>query len=188
MTFGPDTWGPSFWAVIHTVAYYLDYLYTKRPSDARQRWTEFLNGITQGIPCSACESHFRTFQAENPVPAESNGTRDPTFLKWTARAHNAVRVRTNKFTPRVEDVVKAYQSGRMYTHTSNTHTTTLSSSVSSSPLSGTDIQKILIGWQVAFAVVCATMVVLVVVLIRKKRATGTALTSKKHHTPIYTST
>lgn len=161
MTYGPETWGPSFWKVIHIVAFYLDHLYMNKPAEALERWQTFLKGITMGIPCTDCESHFRTFQAKNPPPTSSNGPSEPSFLKWTSEAHNKVRERNGKFVPSVDDVVKAYQAGSPYELSSNVLLKTNMTFDVCGPF-----KSKLIGWQVGFGIACFVVLVLLIVSIR----------------------
>lgn len=110
----PDKWGPYFWTVMHITALYFDHLFMRDPTTALGAWTKFVHGITMALPCSQCKNHFLEFQSKDPVPSSSKGPNDPTCLKWTVRAHNAVRIRTHKFVPKVEDVVAAYRAGTVY--------------------------------------------------------------------------
>lgn len=158
MPFTPDVWGPAFWTVIHIVAYYLDHLYVNNPEETKRKWTNFLNSITDVVPCSKCEFHFKKFQKDNPVPMQSNGRSNPQFLIWTVKAHNAVRSRNGKFVPDAQDVVKAYQDGHLYELPSNV---SLTKSMSFDPCH--TVQSQLVSWKIGFGIACMTCVVILIV-------------------------
>ncbi len=167
MTFSPDVWGPAFWKVIHIVAYYLDHLYLTDPEEAKRKWSNFLKGITFVVPCKKCESHFTKFQKDHPPPMSSRGKEDPQFLKWTVNAHNAVRLRNNKFAPKVEDVVQAYREGHVYELPQGV---SLHKSMTSMTLDSCYVLKSQItGWQVGFGLACGIVFVLFVILMVQLR-------------------
>lgn len=139
MTFDPGTWGPPFWKVIHLVAYYLDHLHTQNPKEAQSRWKKFIDGITAGLPCSKCESHFRNFQSSLPTKST-----DLSFLKWTIAAHNAVRKRNRKPEAPESDVIRAYDDGYFYNQDSKGPSVSLT------------------GWQIGFVLVCVVLLVCIV--------------------------
>lgn len=153
MGFTPSVWGPYFWKTIHTGAFGLDVHSTH---DSGTKFRKFIQGIGEGIPCSECETHFETFQQTNPLPSQSGGFSDPTFLKWTIQAHNAVRARNNKLVSAVDKVVKAYQAGAPFDE------------LSQSPLL-TPPPKDSVGWQVGFVLVSVMAVVLLVIVIVQSR-------------------
>ena len=159
----PTIWGPHYWSTIHIAALYFDYLYTQNPDDAKTRWRSFLHGITSAVPCAKCEFHFKKFQDDHPPPMESGGMQDPHFLKWTIECHNKVRERTNKFVPKVSDVVQAYQDGRVYQAPSDTVNQTQTRYMIS------PLKSQVIGWQVGFGAACFVILVLCIWLARSKR-------------------
>ena len=106
MPWTPGTWGPPFWKTIHITALYIDYLFMSKPQEALQRWDKFLHGITNGLPCIQCETHFRSYQKEQPPPRSSQGFENPQFLRWTIQAHNDVRAETTKSCQRKKTLSK----------------------------------------------------------------------------------
>jgi apolipoprotein N-acyltransferase len=154
----PAKWGGPFWTVIHISALYFDVLYTRNPEDAKRRWAAFLAGITQAVPCGACESHFVKFQAHHPPPTSSRGFDDPQFLKWTVNAHNKVRERTHKSVPKVDDVVRAYVDGRVYRSPDDPYDP-ITLSNSTAPHYAIYYAR---WWKIAFAIACTLLVAMVV--------------------------
>lgn len=153
MGFTPSVWGPYFWKTIHTGAFGLDVHSVHDVHGAGTKFRQFIQGIGEGIPCLECETHFEKFQQTNPLPSQSGGFSDPTFLKWTIQAHNAVRARNNKPVSAIDMVVKAYQAGAPFDEIS--------------PLP--PHPKDQIGWQIGFVLVSVMAVVLLVVVIVQSR-------------------
>ena len=152
----PEVWGPHFWNTIHIAAYGLDFHGSKddmAKMESADRFAHFIKGVTKGLPCGECEHHFKQFQAKYPPPSTTGGWKDPSFLRWTVRAHNAVNKRTGKYTPTEDEVVKAYQSGRTFTQIAADPPTTPPPSSGETP------------WQVGFGFACLVVMVLLVIVI-----------------------
>jgi hypothetical protein len=162
MPWTPGTWGPPFWKTIHITALYIDYLFTSNPQEALQRWDKFLHGITNGLPCIQCETHFRSYQKEHPPPRSSQGFDNPQFLRWTIQAHNDVRARNNKIMPKEEDVVKAYLDGRVFQMSSSPHNMLLTKTLSFDAC--TQLEDQLIGWKIGFGIACFVACVFIIAL------------------------
>lgn len=128
MPFRPKVWGPPFWEVLHIGAYRCDLLYPRDPTKAQDVFKTLVLGIQKGLPCPQCEHHFEKFQQNNPLPSQSGGYDDPTFLKYTIKAHNQVNLRNNKYTPTEDEVIQSYRSGQLFKSSSSSGSSSLSSS------------------------------------------------------------
>ena len=114
MPFTPQTWGRAFWVVIHIVAFYCDTIFKKNNASSYKNFKTFIHSISNVLPCNMCAQHFKKYIDDNPIPITSNGSDDPTFLKWSVMAHNNVRNMQGKVMPNLDDVVKSYQNGEVY--------------------------------------------------------------------------
>ena len=170
MVWNPENWGPRFWDVIHIVALFLDFMYTRQPEQAVKRWKNFIQGITGGIPCGQCEHHFLQYQKDHPIPTQSNGSSDPSFLKWTIRAHNNVRERNGKKLADEQDVVDAYIGGNPYRQTPSVG---LVGVVEDQPKW---FARPIVWWQISF--VCALVLAIVFCCLFVKQKNRTPKSSK----------
>lgn len=87
----PATWGPSFWRVLHTVAF----SYPEQPTDAQKQAAEsFFNSLTELLPCEKCRKHYTAFLRENPVAAHNSSGSE--LSEYIYDFHNRVNQRLGK--------------------------------------------------------------------------------------------
>lgn len=54
----PQVWGPSFWRMLHTIAY----AYPEAPTQAQKSAvTDLLNSLKQLLPCAKCRAHYTEY-------------------------------------------------------------------------------------------------------------------------------
>lgn len=94
--------------------YYVDLLFSKN-LERQQQLHDWMELSAYMLPCGVCEYHFKKFMRDNPLPpvAEFDPQTCP-YLRWSIRAHNAVRKRQNKPLADEDEVVASYKSGTIY--------------------------------------------------------------------------
>jgi len=54
----PQVWGPSFWRMLHTIAY----AYPEAPTQAQKNAVaELFNSLKQLLPCAKCRAHYTEY-------------------------------------------------------------------------------------------------------------------------------
>lgn len=91
--FNPKLWGPSFWNVIHAVAY----LYPVKDPLPQQRALvrNFYAMVPFVLPCSLCGMHWMQHLKEHPLTDEVLSSRE-TLSRWTVDMHNAANASLKK--------------------------------------------------------------------------------------------
>lgn len=85
MRLSPNVWGPFFWGTIHITSLG----YPTNPTYAHKRAAkEFIESLTQLIPCPICREHFATHLEKNPISPHLDRRVD--FFRWTVQLHNEV--------------------------------------------------------------------------------------------------
>lgn len=87
----PHIWGPTFWKVIHNVAYF----YPPEPNATQMKSAfDFYTSLKDLLPCAVCREHFAQHLLSHPlhdaVLSRSN------LITWTVDVHNAVNISTGK--------------------------------------------------------------------------------------------
>ena len=114
MPITPNHWGEPKWLGIHVTCYYIDVVFGKN-LERQQMLHNWLELSAYMLPCSNCENHFLAFQKHNPLPEIKEYQPGETpYLRWSIRAHNAVRKRQGKALADEDLVVLTYKSGTIY--------------------------------------------------------------------------
>jgi len=114
MPITPVHWGGFKWLGIHVTCYYIDIVFG-RNLKRQEMLHDWVHLSAFMLPCGICENHFLHFQRENPLPEVKEYEPGETpYLRWSIRAHNAVRERQRKPLMDEDVVVLAYKSGKMY--------------------------------------------------------------------------
>ena len=102
------------WLSKHVTYYYVDIMFGRDLNRQKMLhdWT-LLSAYM--LACGICEGHFLKYQEENPLPEIKEYEPGETpYLRWSIRAHNAVRERQNKPLADEDTVVLTYKSGKIY--------------------------------------------------------------------------
>lgn len=89
MSRDPRIWGPTFWSVFHTVAFWVDSTPTRAQRDEIERYYHTFGTL---LPCVACRDHYTELLRTMPVRAGSRAE----LIRWTIDVHNAVNARLGK--------------------------------------------------------------------------------------------
>ena len=94
-----ETWGPSLWHILHTIAKQ----YPVRPT-ARDKFyaSQMVNILAFIIPCFRCQKHYMT----NITKYKPSFDNNEQFFKWTVKIHNIVNKLNNK---NILTVAQAYK-------------------------------------------------------------------------------
>ena len=104
MGLGPETWGPPSWRFIH----FITLGYPKNPSDNdKNNYKLFLTMISNILPCSICNSHFKENLIKYPLSDEVLSTRINLF-NWSIDMHNEVNKSHSKKTISYEEGLDIY--------------------------------------------------------------------------------
>ena len=99
----PKIWGPSFWFVIHTIAFY----YPEKPSfNEKRHMYEFFQNLQHIIPCNVCRQHYTKHFNDHPISPYLDNKSN--LVAWTVELHNRVNQTIGKPTKSVDDVIKHY--------------------------------------------------------------------------------
>ncbi|KAJ1626607.1 ERV/ALR sulfhydryl oxidase domain-containing protein, partial [Pavlovales sp. CCMP2436] len=80
-----DDWGPRFWSVMHSVAFWYD----DEPTPAKQKAAyDFYVSLTQLLPCNGCREHYAQLLQTYPVDVAVASRM--ALLQWTVDIHNLV--------------------------------------------------------------------------------------------------
>ncbi len=91
--FPPDTWGPSLWLLIHTVA--ATYPVDPTP-EAQRQFAAFYTSLQYVIPCGGCRKGYASLiNGTHRLTPEVLADRLSLF-KWTVDVHNAVNAKVGK--------------------------------------------------------------------------------------------
>lgn len=100
----PKIWGPPFWFIIHTIAFY----YPEKPSfNEKRHMFEFFQNLQYIIPCQVCRQHYTKHFQEFPVTPFLDNKAN--LVSWTVQLHNRVNESTGKPVKSVEEVIRHYQ-------------------------------------------------------------------------------
>lgn len=114
MPITPVDWGGFKWMSIHVTCYYIDILYGK-DLGRQQKLHDWINLSAYMLPCGICEHHFLDFTRDNSLPeVQEYEPGETPYLRWSIRAHNAVRKRQRKTLADEDLVVLTYKSGKIY--------------------------------------------------------------------------
>jgi hypothetical protein len=78
----PVQFGPPFWATIHLTAYH--------QTDPK-KFNDFINIITDILPCENCQGEFQKLLKTYPPDSEPNG-----YFEWSVNVHNKINERLHK--------------------------------------------------------------------------------------------
>ena len=159
MPFTPETWGRMFWIVIHIVAFYCDTIFDK-DNNSYKNFKTFIHSISNVLPCNMCAQHFKKYIDDNPIPITSNGADNPTYLKWTVSAHNNVRNMQGKVMPSLDDVVKSYQNGEVFSM-SKANNILLNNNNNNNTNNNSNNNT----WKLAFTITTPILIVILLILI-----------------------
>ena len=100
----PKIWGPPFWFVIHTIAFY----YPENPTfNEKRHMFEYFQNLQYVIPCPICRRHYaKTFQ-EHPITPYLDSKNS--LVEWTVNLHNIVNKSKGKPTKSLSEVIKHYE-------------------------------------------------------------------------------
>ena len=114
MPITPTHWGSPKWISIHVTCYFIDTVYGTNIKK-QQQLHQWLEDSAYMLPCGICTHHFLKFMTENPLPtAKIYEAGETPYLRWSIKAHNAVRTRQHKPLADEELVVLTYKSGQIY--------------------------------------------------------------------------
>ncbi len=100
---GPDIWGPHGWKFIH----YITLGYPSHPTNKDKKdYYEFFTSLSNVIPCSICESHFKEHLTITPLDNEALSSRE-NLMAWGIAMHNHVNARNSKKIYSVKDALRA---------------------------------------------------------------------------------
>lgn len=94
----PSQWGPRFWFVMHSVAwFYPDFPTTTEMANAKA----FYESLVSLLPCPGCAEHYRRMLLQNAVNTSSRTA----LMAWVNSIHNSVNARVGKAQVPLEDFV-----------------------------------------------------------------------------------
>lgn len=100
----PDDWGPQFWFVMHTVAFY----YPQSPTVEDMRSAQhFFESLRKLLPCRSCRNHYK--QLLNSHPIDEIVQDRMAMLRWVHFVHNQVNARLGKSLLSWDDHVASFQ-------------------------------------------------------------------------------
>jgi hypothetical protein len=100
---GPDIWGPHGWKFIH----YITLGYPANPTKKdKQEYYDFFMNLSNVIPCSVCENHFKEHLKITPLDEEALSSKE-NLMAWGITMHNHVNARNNKKIHSVRDALRA---------------------------------------------------------------------------------
>jgi hypothetical protein len=87
----PDIWGPHYWFVIHSMAYY----YPEYPTNVTKRkYYEFIQNLPLFLPDEKIGNEFSAMLEKYPVSPFLDNRES--FLRWTHFIHNKINVKLGK--------------------------------------------------------------------------------------------
>jgi hypothetical protein len=90
-----DTWGPTFWKLLHLQATRLGSSDSMKDDDSANNFAYLVNNLHSVLPCKECASHARTYVFEHKFkPRGFQGETLRTYVEsYLLNFHNAVRTR-----------------------------------------------------------------------------------------------
>ena len=101
----PSTWGPSLWFLNHLGSIHAPEFI---PSEKREKYWNFIDGLPEMLPCKKCSVHAREFVNKNaPLKNHICSTRD-NLVRFFVHFHNSVNERTGKPKITTEEVYRMF--------------------------------------------------------------------------------
>lgn len=95
MSISPDDWGPQYWRVMHSVAFWYP---TEPTNDQKQSAHSFYSALRQLLPCAACRTHYEHILTLRPLDRAVQNRM--ALVQWVIDVHNDVNESTGK--PRID--------------------------------------------------------------------------------------
>jgi hypothetical protein len=96
----PKEWGPVTWRTMHAFAWEAD---RRNTQETHLAFTNFMQNLTDLLPCEACRMHMQSYLKENPLPLSN-------FFAYTVTFHNSVNTRLGKKNYTLEEATKIWTS------------------------------------------------------------------------------
>lgn len=91
MSISPEDWGPQYWRVMHSVAFW----YPSEPTnDQKQSAHAFYSALRQLLPCAACRAHYEQILIVRPLDRAVQNRM--ALVRWVIDVHNDVNESTGK--------------------------------------------------------------------------------------------
>lgn len=101
--FAPETWGPHFWFVIHTMAH----SYPLTPTEVTKRkYYDFIQNLPLFIPDEKTGNKFGQLLDKYPVTPYLASRES--FVRWTNFIHNKINLHLGKEEVSLPDAIKQY--------------------------------------------------------------------------------
>lgn len=89
----PETWGPTFWKVLHLFASRIGKGDAMANTDAANAIFYVINQLHYILPCTECQKHTHAYLAEHKFDPRTASDLHTYVSQWLIDFHNAVRAR-----------------------------------------------------------------------------------------------
>jgi hypothetical protein len=103
MNISPTEWGPSYWFVLHTIAYHYPILPDKI---TKRKYYDFIQNIPLFIPDKKISENFEHLLSKYPVSPYLDSRK--ALLQWMNFIHNKVNVQLHKSQVTLVDSITSY--------------------------------------------------------------------------------
>lgn len=104
----PEVWGPAFWFINHLGSLSAPEII---PTEKRDKYWGFIDGIPEMVPCTDCKQHAREFvDTHRPYKNMICSSRD-NLVKFFVDFHNKVNERNDKPMITYEEIYRMFGNG-----------------------------------------------------------------------------
>lgn len=116
MSVSPDDWGPQYWRVMHSVAFWYP---TDPTNDQKQSAHAFYSALRQLLPCAACRAHYEQILIVRPLDRAVQNRMS--LVRWVIDVHNDVNESIGKSRLDFDEAVLRVQLASESSHLLRTH-------------------------------------------------------------------
>ena len=111
MSLNRETWGPTFWSILHTLAEYSGITTSILAHDEADVWTMLLKVQAFVMPCDLCKQHYNEWKVNHRIQNLRllNGPERKEFIRnWLWECHDSVNKKNEKVSISKEELEVLY--------------------------------------------------------------------------------